>query len=979
MVFNLSALFDGVSLNSKLLKGPDLLGNQIGVILRFRRYQYAIGADIEKMFCQVTVKEEDAAVFRYFWRPPYSTEPPSTYQMRTHPFGATSSPAVCCFALQHAAKEYDGPLANEVGREVNSNFFMDNWLSSSNERQTTVDLSKTLISVLARVGFNLTQFVSSDQSIIRDIGKIPIDKDFVNLDLLEDAVERTLGLVWNYKRDCFQLRVTAEIPNHVFSKRELLRASARIYDPLGFLSAVKLLPKRLFQNACRNGYDWDDPLDIATTDAWTKWSSSLNSLSNLTVPRCLRPPNFDGTVELHIFADASEFAIGAIAYLRYVSSNEANCSFLLGKANLVSIKPSTIPRNELNAALLAANLFVSIKFELQMEFTRVVLWSDSSTVLRWLQSSSMKFTSYVASRVMKILEATTVDMWRYVPSQENPADDASRGIDPNFLHSSHRYFLGPQFLTLVPDDWPIAPWINYNSSFDPEIRVESVSSMAIAVKPHPIDLLINSSSSVYLVYRVIARMLRWKPKHRRPSSPPSKWLAIEEIEYARLIVLKHVQNVSYPYDIAALNSQRKSFNARNSLLTKLNPFLDENGLLRVGGRLSSSNLPIDVRQPILLPKGRFASLIILDKHRPPPPLKEHFSPETTLHELRREYWVPCGRREVIKALKNCIRCKLQRGQTVEPRMSDLPAARLQYECPAFSHTGVDYFGPFEVIIFRRHVKRWICLFTCLTTRSVHLELAYSLSTDSFISCISRFEARRGTPSDYYSDNGTNIVGAVSELDECLRNLDMLKIQETLAIRKVKWHFNPPAAPHFGGAWERLVGSAKRALGSVLHNQSLTDEVLLTAICLVESLLNSRPLTYLSNDPSEFEPLTPNHLLLGRANPNLPPDVFSSVDFDAKKRWRHSQAIASHFWRRWMKEVLPTFHERKKWTASERNLQEGDIVAILDANHPRGTWKLGRVTATIKSPHGVVRSAEIFLYPKTVLHRPAHRLCLLLPS
>jgi hypothetical protein len=180
---------------------------------------------------------------------------------------------------------------------------------------------------------------------------------------------------------------------------------------------------------------------------------------------------------------------------------------------------------------------------------------------------------------------------------------------------------------------------------------------------------------------------------------------------------------------------------------------------------------------------------------------------------------------------------------------------------------VDYFGPIEVTIFRRVVKRWGVIFTCLNCRCVHLEMAYSLDTSSFICCLDRFMNRRGVPATLHSDNGTNFVGAQRQLAECLDNLNQSAIISHLNRKMTKWYFNPPAAPHFGGVWERMVRAAKEALVAVLGKQRLTDELLITTLTHIENVLNSRKLTPPSEDPADPEALTPNHLLLGRANPN----------------------------------------------------------------------------------------------------------------
>ena len=213
------------------------------------------------------------------------------------------------------------------------------------------------------------------------------------------------------------------------------------------------------------------------------------------------------------------------------------------------------------------------------------------------------------------------------------------------------------------------------------------------------------------------------------------------------------------------------------------------------------------------------------------------------------------------------------------------------------------------------------------------------------------------------------------LAECLQNLNQNAILNHLSRQPSKWYFNPPAAPHFGGAWERLVRSAKTALRSVLGRQRLTDEILITALTHIENVLNSRRLTPASDDPSDPESLTPNHLLLGRANPNVPPDVFSDKDLSAKERWRVSQAITDQFWRRWMKEIVPSLTEREKWYRDQPNLEIGDIVVMINPTTPRGAWPTGRITKVFAGTDQIVRSVLIWT-SGTERHRPVHELILL---
>lgn len=311
-------------------------------------------------------------------------------------------------------------------------------------------------------------------------------------------------------------------------------------------------------------------------------------------------------------------------------------------------------------------------------------------------------------------------------------------------------------------------------------------------------------------------------------------------------------------------------------------------------------------------------------------------------------------------------------------MSDLPQDRISPDLPAFTHVGIDYFGPIEVKRGRTHVKRYGVIFTCLVSRAVHLEVAHHLDTDSCINALRRFICRRGPVTSIRTDQGTNFVGAQKELGEAIKELDHKKIEKTLLKEGVKWMFNPPSGAHHGGVWERLIKLTKKILSSVLKEQTLDDEALQTALCEAEAIMNDRPITTVTNDPNDLEPLTPNHLIQLKGKPILPPGLFRKGDLDSQRRWRQVQYIVDLFWKRWIREYLPLMQERSKWNHPKRNFAPGDLVVIVDDTAPRNSWLMGRVIKALPGAKGLVRS--VLLKTKTsIIQRPINKLCLLLEA
>lgn len=255
------------------------------------------------------------------------------------------------------------------------------------------------------------------------------------------------------------------------------------------------------------------------------------------------------------------------------------------------------------------------------------------------------------------------------------------------------------------------------------------------------------------------------------------------------------------------------------------------------------------------------------------------------------------------------------------------------------------------------------------------EVAASLDTDSFINALHRFLARRGQVKELCIDNGTNFVGADRELRRSIEQWNHSQIHEELLQRGIKWTFNPPTGSHHGGAWERLIRSIRKVLNSTLRVQTLDEEGLHAVLCEVEAILNSRPLTKSSTDPNDLEALTPNHLLLLKAQPSLPPGLFQKEDLYAVRRWKQVQYMSNLFWKRWTKEYLPQLQEHQKWTRVKRNFIPGDIVLIVDDSALRNSWIMGRVTEAVPDKRGLVRQVKIKM-KTSCLDRPIMKICLL---
>ncbi|XP_070133559.1 uncharacterized protein [Drosophila bipectinata] len=309
-----------------------------------------------------------------------------------------------------------------------------------------------------------------------------------------------------------------------------------------------------------------------------------------------------------------------------------------------------------------------------------------------------------------------------------------------------------------------------------------------------------------------------------------------------------------------------------------------------------------------LPCGsHITQLIIKEFHR----RFLHANHEKGINEIRQKFWIPKLRSTLAWIRRSCQQCKNRRA-ALSSRMAELPYPRVAAFHRPFSYTGVDYFGPLMVRVRRSSEKRYGVLFTCLSTRAIHLEVAYSFTTDSCILAVRSFMARRGFPVELWSNNGTNFQGVCTELRRAFEDVDKDLLSRKFTGPHMTWKFIPPASPYMGGAWERLVRSVKTAMESIHLDKRPSDELLRAALMEAEAIVNSRPLTYISLEDKNEESLTPNHFLLGSSTGRGPKMEPLQEGVQLKKSWMESQQLADSFWRRWLQEFLPVITRRTKW-------------------------------------------------------------------
>ena len=541
VVFDCAAKYQGTSLNDNLLQGPDLMNSLVGVLIRFRQDQIAVVGDIEAMFHQVKVTPNNTNYLRFLWWTGGNlNEPPDEYCMTVHLFGATSSPSCTAFCLKKAAEDNKHSFSSEAVATVNRNMYVDDCLKSVPNPTEGIKLVDELRTMLQIGGFRLTKWVSNNREVLDSIPASERASSVADL-ALDDKLpyEKTLGVRWNIDSDVFTFSVNAK--EKPATRRGILSVASALYDPLGLVAPVSLIPKLMLQDFCRAGLDWDDKISDEQEAQWHDWLDSLHNLSNLSIDRCFKPEEFneDAVVELHHFADGSEKAYGAASYLRIYDANQVRCSLVIGKARLAPIKTISIPRLELSAAVVAVRLHKFIMEELDLKVNKTVFWSDSVSTIQYIRNRTKRFKTFIANRLAIIHDVTKPTDWKYVPSDLNPADLASRGIQPNEPSKLHYWLKGPEFLNTTHHNYPEQPE-NLPPIDDSDCELKK---SAYFISQNGLTEIINRHSSWTSLKMSFAWLLRYKQfcckKYLRRKVPlPTGRITTKELENAEVEILK---------------------------------------------------------------------------------------------------------------------------------------------------------------------------------------------------------------------------------------------------------------------------------------------------------------------------------------------------------------------------------------------------------------------------------------------------------
>ncbi|KRX34641.1 hypothetical protein T05_6672 [Trichinella murrelli] len=673
----------------------------------------------------------------------------------------------------------------------------------------------------------------------------------------------TLRMSWNCKNDELSYNISMEInEKKEYTKREVLSAASRIYDPLGYLTPFIIRAKTLIQELWQRGLRWEDPLphDLKTT--WTRWIIEWKEIENVQIPRCLIKIPMKNIIrlELHGFSDASERAYGGAVYIKMIDvEGRGAIKLVIAKSKVAPLKSVTLPRLELVAALVTAKLISHVKQVIDLNMDRICCWSDSQITLCWIRNAARTWKPFVKNRVESIHELVKPEDWRYCPTKDNPADIITRGTTLRKLKDNRLWWNGPKWLH-DESQWPKE---RLHRTVTKEIqniieeeRRSTVIMMNVNVTIPPI-FEVEKFGNFEKVLRLTAYCNRFVSNCKTlPERRRLRELTSEEMITAEKYWLKIVQRNEFHDEIQILQNGRPL--PKENRLKTLDPFLDEDGFLRVGGRLRLSDLDYEMKYPIILPKKHHVVNLIIDRAHSN---TLHAGNNQTLTTLRQNFWILNGRAAVKGVLRNCVICKKQETRPFEQKMADLPKMRTSETFP-FENTGLDFIGPLHIDREDGCTKVYICLFTCMVTRSIHLELLSDLSAERFIQAFNRFGSRRGYPRIIQSDNFSTFKMADRQLKNLFSRPSLDKVQRTMIRHRIEWKFITERAPWHGGYWERLVRSVKNTLKKILGRTTLDEEELTTVLCEIEAKINARPLTFVGDDVKDADAQTPFHFLIG---------------------------------------------------------------------------------------------------------------------
>ncbi len=1017
IVFDGASKTNGVSINDIVEIGPCLLPDLLHVIIRFRSNKFALMGDVSKMFLRVGMHQTDRDVHRYLWRNLNENIAPKEYRMTCVTFGINQSP----FSANATVKTHVKPYIkhSRAAREIHENMYVDDELTGGDNVQEVIELRRDIQGLCAQANLPLLKWVSNSPEVMMSVdeslrgigGIVSLGEEEEILDT--SAVQsKALGVKWNTYTDMLVFTSQDLLDAPIETKRQICSLVPKIFDPLGLLSPFVIRAKVMMQQLWLLKLDWDDQLPTELVEKWCFWRQEIEHLPLFTIPRW-----FGGlhgqACEIHCFGDASTTAYAACIYIRYIDNNDASLfvsTLVMAKSRVAPLDKQSLPKLELMGTLLSATLGTYVCKALGLERSAIHCWTDSQVVHAWLQRPAPTWRVFVANRVSQLHVLVDPAQVYHVPGVINPSDMATRGRTMYDLSTCQFWAQGPRFLQRSRYFWPTS------KDYILDVFDECHDSKIVTVEPK--GQYLSHAKQLILEQAIPVTCCTVSTKTTKTCIPLDKWekwlflcrVIAFVMKYIRLILQK---SSSYKQKATAFhttvgmsglgeylnhadhtNAEHFIFRAQQRLyfadeiklllsgalildsppgLKNLLPRYDfEIHLMVVGGRLNFADLPETTKHPIILPANdQIIAKYVQYMHAS----RGHVGPEQTLAAIHNKCWLLKGRREVRRVLYSeqtaCRICRKSRVVAHQQRMGQLPKVRVT-PTAAFTHVGVDFAGPIKIRplssrlkIADTHdntVKCWIVVFTCMSSRAVHLDVVLDMSADTFLQAFRRMINRRGVCLSLWSDNAKTFKRSEKDLAAAYKSIPNSQVVDSLSHQGIEWHFIAEKAPWWGGAWERMVSLVKTSLKLQIGNAMLDYFDLYTFLTQVEAQINSRPLTTCSGTIDDPLPITPAHLAIGRSLLELPdlPINRAPTGFDA--RIRHRNKMIAGFWKRWSQGYLSTLLAYSKWIDSGRKIILNDIVLINDheRHKQRCLWPIARVIELHPGRDGHVRKVTLRL-------------------
>ena len=850
--------FPGPNLNPKLVIALTML--------RFNRYLFIF--DLEKAFHQLCLNESDSDKLCFLWFKNLKENDRTVvaYRLVRVPFGMRFSPFLLMMSLFVILILHANILSE---RELNLRSmlhclsYMDNLAySADNYDDLRYALDKSF-EIFNSVGFNLQQFCSNNQELSKNF---PLAKDLSNECKL-------LGIKWNFVSDSLSNR-GCELNADASTKREILSSLNGVFDPLGILTPI-LNRAKLFLHALQvKSVKWDAVLSENELKEWRLICRQFNNGKEFIIPRYLG--ELDSNYELIAFCDASNELYGCVIYLSEV--NSGNMKFLLAKNRVVAKNRQTksIPVLELFSMEFAVETAVGLYVELSNMFKPVNIsglhiYSDSMISLNWLVSKVSKFDKIERkgscinnklNSIVKLCNKIPASFY-HVCGLDNPADKVTRCVSSAVLSRSN-YLEGPTLLDKA-DAMVTVPYNAESSHYCCNaVHTELISEPLI-----PFDRF-SSFDKLCRVYHYASKFvakLKARIKEKKENAVPASEPGFTD---SRLAILRVAQANSFPSELKALKGKFLGYKAGDGLITQLNLFLDEDGLIRVRGKLRSTDGLPNLKFPILLHKKCTLTRVIIENlHRK----IKHVGIYKLLHLLQKEFWVPCALQTIKKIVNKCLVCKKLNGRTIKLSQNCYREYRLNPKQVPFREIAMDHIGPFNVRNSGKVTKMYVLIITCFFTRAVNLLLCGKIDRKSFLLSFQEHIFSYGVPSRIVSDNGSPIVSSLRIITDLLADVEVRNFLTERGIEHLKFEPYPANASFLGGIVESLVKQVKHMIHSALGKNILEVEEFNLLIRECEMLINKRPLagetTVLNKNIDEtVQVLTPEMLVKGYDVPSL---------------------------------------------------------------------------------------------------------------